>query len=213
MFTYTHIYNLNSYLGVIHGYGKSNKISNAESIFHKLQNETLGIKLNTIAFNSIINVIGKCRDRTIRNKANKAYQYLQEMKTNNIPCDILTYNFALSACSFTSTDGDEKKIAFNLAKDIMHLLFHDNNNRIEPEDYTFVILLDVYTNLLPYSKMNDNSGYVQEVFRNACERGLISDYVLSKLKKVLDVEDYNRLIPRAIPLKWRRNVGKNKRRR
>jgi len=128
-----------------------------------------------------------------------AFNYLQQMKHENIPCNRLSYNFTIAACAYTSLD-NEKKDAFDIAKKVLGML---SNDKVKLDQYTFSILLDAYINLQPYSRMEKGAfDFVKEVFHNACERGLVSDYLLQRMRKILDPKDYNSLVPRIIPRRW-----------
>ena len=130
------------------------------------------------------------------------------MKNDNIPCSALSYNFTISACAFTLLD-DEKKEAFDIAKKVLHLL---SNDRVQLDQYTFTILLDAYINLQPYSRMeNSPFDFVKEVFDNACDRGLVGDYLLERMRRILDAKDYNRLVPRVIPRRWYGKLSRHQR--
>ena len=84
---------------------------------------------------------------------------------------------------------------------------------MEPDSYTFTILLSVCANLLPREDSNSRFIHAQAFFAACRDAGHVNDYVLRKLRQTVNEDEFLRLIEyrtdasaAGMPSSWTRNA-------
>ena len=180
------------------------------------------VKPDTVSFTTCMNVIAK--SKTYPNKAKKSKEILdlmwdlkkgensKEQPNDHFSPNIITYNTVLNAAAFSAfTDEAEIKEAFLVALSTFNELRNLNDTSIQPDEVTYGNMLKICANLLPRSHPQRNN-LAKELWRGACESGLVGDLVWNELKRAVPVDLLQELIPkhasrrRDLPWKWRKNV-------
>jgi len=182
----------------------------------------LYVEPDTISFSTCMNAIAK--SRTYPNKAKKTKEILNAMwelyrsegvddpfESSFYP-NIITYNTVLNAAAFSAfTSEKEKQEAFLVALSTFNELRSLDDDTIEPDEVTYGNLLKVCANLLPRDNPQRNK-MAEQLWKGACEKGLVGDLVWNELKRAVPVELFLKLIPpnvsgrKDLPLEWRENV-------
>jgi hypothetical protein len=91
---------------------------------------------------------------------------------------------------------------------------------MEPDAYTYTILLSVCSNLLPREDRTTRFSHAKAFFEKCCESGHVNDYVLRKLRQTVSEQEYLALVEYRetsastsnLPATWTRKVGNKNRR-
>ena len=82
---------------------------------------------------------------------------------------------------------------------------------MEPDAYTYTILLSVCSNLLPREDRTSRFSHAKSFFEKCCESGHVNDYVLRKLRQTVSEQEYLTLVDYlgagALPASWTRKIG------
>ena len=82
---------------------------------------------------------------------------------------------------------------------------------MEPDSYTYTILLSVCSNLLPREDRASRFSHAQSFFSKCCESGYVNDFVLRKLRQTVSEQEYLTLVDYqgtgTLPPSWSRKVG------
>lgn len=88
-----------------------------------------------------------------------------------------------------------------------------NHPELEPDSYTYTILLSVCANLLPRDDSATRFAHARAFFDSCREAGYVNDYVLRKLRQTVTDDEYLLLVeyrmdPSAssMPRAWTRNA-------
>lgn len=88
-----------------------------------------------------------------------------------------------------------------------------NQTDMEPDSYTYTILLSVCANLIPRDDGSTRFAHARAFFDSCRDAGYVNDYVLRKLRQTVTDEEYLGLVeyrtePSAagMPQSWTRNV-------
>lgn len=181
------------------------------------------VKPDTISFSTCMNAIAK--SKTYPHKAKKTKEILDLMwdlyrneKTKNDGSDfnlcpnIIAYNTVLNAAAFSAfTSDEEKQEAFLTALSTFNELRSLDVDTIEPDEVTYGNMLKICANLLPRDHPQRNN-MAKQLWKGACESGLVGDLVWNELKRAVPVDLFLELIPpnvsgrRDLPMEWRENV-------
>lgn len=122
----------------------------------------------------------------------------------------LFVNVFLQACAFSKNDEDRKE-ALQIAFRVFDWLA--NQSEMEPDSYTFTILLSVCANLLPREDGNVRFLHAQAFFVACRDAGHVNDYVLRKLRQTVNEDEFLNLIEyrtdvsaAGMPSSWTRNA-------
>jgi hypothetical protein len=84
---------------------------------------------------------------------------------------------------------------------------------MDPDAYTYTILLSVCANLLPREDAEERYLHAKAFFERCCEAGHVNDYVLRKLRATVSEDEYLSLVnyqgnasAAAMPPAWTRNA-------
>lgn len=82
---------------------------------------------------------------------------------------------------------------------------------MEPDAYTYTILLSVCSNLLPREDRTTRYSHAKSFFNKCCESGHVNDYVLRKLRQTVSEQEYLTLVDYqgagSLPPSWTRKIG------
>lgn len=82
---------------------------------------------------------------------------------------------------------------------------------MEPDAYTYTILLSVCSNLLPREDRSLRFSHAKSFFEKCCESGHVNDYVLRKLRQTVSEQEYLTLVDYqtagSLPASWTRKIG------
>lgn len=142
---------------------------------------------------------------------------LKTFRTWSLTC--CSFPFQLipnKACAFTKVDEDRPE-ALQIAFRVFDWLAAQKD--MEPDAYTYTILLSVCSNLLPREDTQARFAHASSFFSRCCERGYVNDYVVRKLRQTVTEEEYLGLTGQGdsrgsasnIPPSWSRNVGRSSR--
>jgi hypothetical protein len=121
----------------------------------------------------------------------------------------------LQACAFTKVESDRPE-ALQIAFRVFDWL--DRHPELQPDAYTYTILLSVCSNLIPRADTATRFAHAKSFFTKCCESGHVNDFVLRKLRQTVSEEEYLRLVDyrndgsaSAMPPSWTRNAGRQSR--
>jgi hypothetical protein len=90
-----------------------------------------------------------------------------------------------------------------------------NQPDMEPDAYTYTILLSVCSNLLPREDRAARFSHAKTFFEKCCQTGYVNDYVLRKLRQTVTEQEYLTLVEYGapgssdiFPASWSRKIGK-----
>jgi hypothetical protein len=87
---------------------------------------------------------------------------------------------------------------------------------MEPDSYTYTILLSVCSNLLPREDRTTRFSHAKAFFDKCCDSGYVNDFVLRKLRQTVTEQEYLTLVESRetsvslcnLPPAWTRKVGR-----
>jgi pentatricopeptide repeat protein len=116
----------------------------------------------------------------------------------------------LQACAFSKKDEDRLE-ALQIAFRVFDWL--SNQTDMEPDSYTYTILLSVCANLIPREDAMTRFAHARAFFDSCRDAGYVNDYVLRKLRQTVTDDEYLGLVeyrmePTAasMPHSWTRNI-------
>jgi hypothetical protein len=116
----------------------------------------------------------------------------------------------VQACAFSKNEEDRAE-ALQIAFRVYDWL--SNHPELEPDSYTYTILLSVCANLLPRDDSATRFAHARAFFDSCREAGYVNDYVLRKLRQTVTDDEYLLLVeyrmdPSAsgMPRAWTRNA-------
>jgi hypothetical protein len=90
-----------------------------------------------------------------------------------------------------------------------------NQPDMEPDAYTYTILLSVCSNLLPREDRAARFSHAKAFFEKCSQNGYVNDYVLRKLRQTVSEQEYMTLVEYGapgssdtFPSSWSRKIGK-----
>ena len=116
----------------------------------------------------------------------------------------------MQACAFSKHDEDRDE-ALQIAFRVFDWLA--NQSEMNPDSYTFTILLSVCANLLPREDGATRFAHARAFFEGCRDAGYVNDYVLRKLRQTVTEEEFLGLIDyrtevsaSGMPSSWTRNA-------
>jgi len=158
----------------------------------------ISYKPNAVSYATALHSLAASKDP---NKAVKAFRLVQEMKDRNIPKNRFVWNNLLH-CFATSRPNP-------MTVELVQKLYQQILERSDPDHYTFGTVLKAASNLFVWKTDRD---FAPSVFREACDRGHVSDGVLWHLRQAVPVDTFRDLVGSddiditCIPSEWKRNV-------
>jgi hypothetical protein len=114
------------------------------------------------------------------------------------------------ACAFSKNE-DDREEALQIAFRVFDWLA--NQSELDPDSYTFTILLSVCANLLPRDDGNTRFLHARGFFVACRDAGYVNDYVLRKLRQTVEEDEFLNLIEyrtdstaAGMPSSWTRNA-------
>lgn len=116
----------------------------------------------------------------------------------------------IQACAFSKKEEDRTE-ALQIAFRVFDWLSRQPD--MEPDSYTYTILLSVCANLIPRDDSVTRFAHARAFFESCRNAGYVNDYVLRKLRQTVTDDEYLGLVeyrtePSAasMPSSWTRNV-------
>jgi pentatricopeptide repeat protein len=195
--------NARSYTTCMDAWSQSLQPARAHALLEELlqvynRTQHVSVRPNAVSFSTVIHAYAVSKDPE---KAHKAYQVLQLMSKYNVEPNRVTYNNLLNACasSVKSSPHDMTLIKQVYATVISH---HS------PDAATFGTVLKACSKL----SVKDTE-FAVAVFREACQRGLVSPGVQWQFRQAVPMDTYRPLMGgsnaadwHSLPASWRRNV-------
>jgi hypothetical protein len=127
--------------------------------------------------------------------------------------NVHTANAVCNACAFTKMEEDRPE-ALQIAFRVFDWLSHQPD--MEPDAYTYTILLSVCANLLPREDTATRFSHAKAFFDKCSKAGYVNDYVLRKLRQTVTEQEYLTLVgPRVmagstanLPPSWTKKIRK-----
>lgn len=102
------------------------------------------------------------------------------------------------ACAFTKVEEDRPE-ALQIAFRVFDWLDNIPSHLMEPDAYTYTIMLSVCSNLLPREDRVARYSHGKAFFDKCCQGGYVNDYVLRKLRQTVSEQEYFNLVgPRVV---------------
>eukprot|EP00529_Nitzschia_sp_RCC80_P006684 CAMPEP_0113488838 /NCGR_PEP_ID=MMETSP0014_2-20120614/26223_1 /TAXON_ID=2857 /ORGANISM="Nitzschia sp." /LENGTH=1510 /DNA_ID=CAMNT_0000382563 /DNA_START=209 /DNA_END=4741 /DNA_ORIENTATION=+ /assembly_acc=CAM_ASM_000159 len=152
-------------------------------------------KPNTRSHTSVIDAIAKSGEKHAARRAehilNTMITSYEETKDLDIKPNVHTANAVCNACAFTKVIEDRSE-ALQIAFRVFDWL--SSQKDMEPDSYTFTILLSVCANIIPINDPQARFSHSKAFFDKCCETGYVNDYVLRKLHHAVTEEEYSILL-------------------
>merc|ERR1711865_980301 len=168
-------------------------------------------KPNTRTHTSVIDAIAKSGEKGAARRAeqilNSMIAIFEEAGDFDSKPNVHTANAVCNACAFTKRDEDRSD-ALQIAFRVYDWLAAQP--KMEPDAYTYTILLSVCSNLLPREDRSSRFSHAKSFFDKCCESGYVNDYVLRKLRQTVSDQEYLTLVEYqgdSLPQSWTRKVG------
>lgn len=177
--------NARTYTSVFRALAKRGECNAAELLLQELR-ESPRLSLSTIHYNSVLDAHAKS---PYWNKADRAMDFLLKMeRDSNVAPDIITYNSVLSACANTYGRGKNRalSVCVNMFKRPVVLE--------QATPITFFLLFKALAKLLPVSDARRWS-LIQQGFKLCTKSGLLSQRVLTQVRRSCTAEQFARLVP------------------
>ncbi len=220
LFSDSYTYNV-----VINAWAKSGAegaAHNAENILatmeKKYRDGDSSLKPNTRTYTSLIDCWAKSGEPVAARKAEQILitmqaKYEQSGDSAAKP-NTHTANAVMNACAFT-TKPESKSDALSIAFRVFEWLVVQRN--INPDAYSYTIMLSVCSNLLPRQDRETRYSHARDLFLKCRESGHVNDFVLRKLRHTVTQEEYLSLVDYRVnsnannlPSSWTRNARGNK---
>jgi len=173
-------------------------------------------KPNTRTMTSVIDAWAKSGEKGAAKRAEQildgmieSFEATQDVDTKP---NVHTANAVCNACAFTKVDEDRAEallIAFRVFKWLC------SQPDMQPDAYTYTILLSVCSNLLPRDDSRTRFAHAKALFEQCCDGGYVNEYVLRKLRQTVSTEEYIALsgtrgetTTSNLPEAWTRSVGR-----
>eukprot|EP00533_Pseudo-nitzschia_delicatissima_P009288 CAMPEP_0116108190 /NCGR_PEP_ID=MMETSP0327-20121206/16642_1 /TAXON_ID=44447 /ORGANISM="Pseudo-nitzschia delicatissima, Strain B596" /LENGTH=1230 /DNA_ID=CAMNT_0003601063 /DNA_START=55 /DNA_END=3750 /DNA_ORIENTATION=- len=174
-------------------------------------------KPNTRTHTSVVDAWAKSGEKGAARRAeqilNNMIASFEETGDFDSKPNVHTANAVCNACAFTKREEDRHD-ALQIAFRVYDWL--ESQTDMEPDAYTYTILLSVCSNLLPREDRSSRFSHAKSFFKKCCESGHVNDYVLRKLRQTVSEQEYLTLVDYqgagALPASWTRKIGhRNKR--
>lgn len=171
-------------------------------------------KPNTRTHTSVIDAWAKSGEKGAAMRAN---QILNNMITRyeatgdvDAKPNVHTANAVCNACAFSKHD-DDRVEALQIAFRVYDWL--SSQDDMQPDSYTYTILLSVCANLIPRHDGLTRFAQARSFFNRCRDAGHVNDYVLRKLRQTVTDEEFQSIIEyrseataSAMPPSWSRNA-------
>lgn len=172
-------------------------------------------KPNTRTMTSVIDAWAKSGEKGAAKRAEQIFKKMidsyEATADPDIKPNVHTANAVCNACAFTKIEEDRAdalKIAFGVFEWIL------SQPDMEPDSYTYTILLSVCANLLPRENYQARFQHAKELFEQCCAGGYVNEFVLRKLRQTVSTEEYIALTGTHgetttdnLPQSWTRSFG------
>jgi len=208
-----------TYNTLINAHAKSSEKGSAARAEHVLQvmkhrylDGDKDFKPNTRTHTSVIDAWAKSGEKGAARRAeqilNSMIASFEETGDYDSKPNVHTANAVCNACAFTKRDEDRRD-ALQIAFRVYDWL--SAQPKMEPDAYTYTILLSVCSNLLPREDRASRFSHSKSFFEKCCESGHVNDYVLRKLRQTVSEQEYLTLVDYqgavTLPPSWTRKVG------
>jgi hypothetical protein len=198
--------------------GERGAAARAEDVLSKMETRfregDQDFKPNTRTYTSVIDAWAKSGER---GAARRAEQILNNMKSRyeaagdpDVKPNVHTANAVCNACAFSKNEEDREE-ALQIAFRVFNWLA--NQSDMNPDSYTFTILLSVCANLIPREDGQTRYEYARVLFERCRDAGYVNDYVLRKLRQTVTEEELLGLVDyrteisaHSMPAAWTRNA-------
>lgn len=202
--------------------GAEGAAQNAESILETMEKKYLqgdsSLKPNTRTYTSLIDCWAKSGEPLAPKKAEQILITMQtkfeQTRDSSAKPNTHTTNAVMNACAFT-TKSESKSEALTIAFRVFEWLLMQRD--IEPDAYSYTIMLSVCSNLLPRQDRETRYSHARGLFMKCRESGHVNDFVLRKLRHTVTQEEYLSLVDYRVnnsasnlPTSWTRNARINK---
>ncbi|KAG7351249.1 PPR: pentatricopeptide repeat domain containing protein [Nitzschia inconspicua] len=205
---------------VINAHAKAGSAARAEHVLQVMKQRyhdgDTDFKPNVRTHTSVIDAWAKSGEK---GAAKRAEQILNSMiaayekdRDPDIKPNVHSANAVCNACAFSKMDEDRPE-ALRIAFRVFDWL--SNQPDMEPDAYTYTILLSVCSNLLPREDRATRFSHAKAFFEKCCQSGYVNDYVLRKLRQTVTEQEYMALVEYGapgssddFPASWSRKVGK-----
>lgn len=170
-------------------------------------------KPNTRTYTSVIDAWAKSSERqaarrceAILNGMIKRYEATGDEDSRP---NVHTANAVCNACAFSKHE-DDRKEALEIAFRVFDWLASQLD--LQPDSYTYTILLSVCANLIPRHETATRYAHAKAFFESCRDAGYVNDYVLRKLRQTVSEQEYLGLIEfrpdniASLPPAWTRNT-------
>ncbi len=206
---------------VINAWAKSGvdgAAQHAESVLETMENKyrqgDSSLKPNTRTYTSLIDCWAKSGEPLASKKAEQILITVQaKFEQTGDPAakpNTHTANAVMNACAFT-TQPQSKSEALSIAFRVYEWLLLQRD--IEPDAYSYTIMLSVCSNLLPRQDKETRYTHARDLFLKCRESGHVNDFVLRKLRHTVTQEEYLSLVDYRVnssacnlPPSWTRNA-------
>lgn len=217
-----------TYNTVINAYAKSGErsaASRAEQLLTTMERRyrdgDIDFKPNTRTYTSVIDTWAKSGQRGSAARSEQILNSMLELYESTgdteVKPNVHTSNAVMNACAFTKNEMDWPE-ALEIAFRVFDWL--SSQPELEPDAYTFTILLSACSNLIPREEEESRYEYARVLFTKCCDAGYVNHFVLRKLKQTVTEHEYPSLVgipfhmcrdidTNALPVSWSRNVRKN----
>lgn len=169
-------------------------------------------KPNTRTHTSVVDAWAKSGEKGAARRAeqilNNMIASFEETRDHDSKPNVHTANAVCNACAFTKREEDRHD-ALQIAFRVYDWL--ESQPDMEPDAYTYTILLSVCSNLLPREDRVSRFSHAKSFFEKCCESGHVNDYVLRKLRQTVSEQEYLTLVDYqgagALPASWTRKIG------
>ena len=177
--------NARTYTSVFRALAKRGECNAAELLLDELR-ESPRLRPSTIHYNSVLDAHAKS---SYWNKADRAMDFLLKMeRDSNVAPDIITYNSVLSACANTYGRGKNRalEVCVNMFK-----------RRLVLEQATPITLFPLVQGPCQAIAASDERRWslIQQGFKLCTKSGLLSERVLTQVRRACTAEQFASLIP------------------
>jgi hypothetical protein len=171
-------------------------------------------KPNTRTHTSVIDAWAKSGEKGAARRAeqilNGMIERYEATADPDIKPNVHTANAVCNACAFSKHEEDRGE-ALEIAFRVFDWL--STRSEMDPDSYTYTILLSVCANLLPRDDPATRYAHARAFFESCRNTGYVNDYVLRKLRQTVSDDEYLGLVdyrtePSAssMPSSWTRNA-------
>ncbi|GKY94967.1 hypothetical protein MPSEU_000461300 [Mayamaea pseudoterrestris] len=211
-------YTYNTLINALAKSGTNGAATRAEQVLHimdqRYRDGDPDIKPNTRTHTSVIDAYAKSGESRAARRAMEIFTGMlsryDATRDPDIKPNVHTANAVCNACAFSKKEEDRTE-ALQISFRVFDWLSHQPD--MEPDSYTYTILLSVCANLIPREDSMTRFAHARAFFDSCRDTGYVNDYVLRKLRQTVTDDEYLGLVeyrtePSAssMPQSWTRNV-------